>query len=181
MPNSIELRKLGDNYREILEDIFIESEFIDPVEEIIERIEDKAHEPKSQPFAVYTNSEIVSFFTIESSNPNIEFQQKNVGALWLESFFITGKFLGKGLAKDVVAEMIRSISGFYPEITSLNLTVNFRNEIAQNLYKKCGFKDTEMIYSGGPAGSQYIYTKELLVTDHEFLSPDMPACGSNAI
>jgi len=161
MATNLEIKKLDRTYKEILERIYVESEFIDPIDEIIEKIEDETKEPISQPFKVSDNHEIVSFFTIESSNPNIENQKESEGAYWLESFFITKKFLGKGYSKRVVIKLLQTINCFYPNLSSLNLTVNFQNEIAQNLYKKCGFMDTGKIYLQGPVGPQYIYKKQI--------------------
>lgn len=162
MTIDLKIIKIDDIDKETLEKIYVESEFIDPIDEILKRIEDVSKEPISQPFQVLRNNDIVSFFTIESSNPNIDGKEEpEKGSYWLESFFITRTYLGKGLAKAVVNQLLQRINSFYPDASSLYLTVNFRNEIAKKLYKKCGFEDTGEIYSAGPAGPQHIYKKRV--------------------
>lgn len=156
MKTDLELKKLEKINTTFLEKIYVESEFIDPVNEIIDRIKNNK-KVASLPFVVMEAEEVVSFFTVESTNPNVE---KNKGAndvYWLETFFITKRYLGKGYSESVVNEMLHDLHLHLPSISILKLTVNIRNEIAQYIYKKCGFKDTGEKYLGGPAGPQHIY------------------------
>ena len=156
MKHHLELKKLEKFGAAFLENIYVESEFIDPIIEIIDRIKDKK-ETTSQPFIMMDVGEIVSFFTIESANPNVEKNNATDGVYWLESFFITKSYLGKGYSESVVREMLQNLHLHIPTISLLKMTVNFRNEVAQYIYKKCGIKDTGEKYLGGPAGPQYIY------------------------
>lgn len=157
MIKTLLLKKLKNISISFLQKIYVKSEFIDPVDEIVFRINKTMNYSGSTPFLVLEMVEIVSFFTIESSNPNVTGRLNESGIYWLESFFITEQFLGKGYSKSVVKKMLQCLPIHFPTIISLNLTVNTSNEIAQNIYKKCGFIDTHKKYLGGPAGPQHIY------------------------
>jgi len=160
MSTVLSVQELTGEFPDVLREYYIESEFIDPVDEIMEKL--KKTESVSQAFGVYRESDLVSFFIIDNSSPDLEFNRKLEGSYWLESFFITRKFTGKGFAKNVVLEIIQTMETLFPDMTSLNLTVNFRNHIAKKIYQNCGFTDTGKIYAGGPAGPQHIYSTKII-------------------
>jgi GNAT superfamily N-acetyltransferase len=162
MKSPIVIRRLGEDYKALLESIYTQSEFIDPLDDIIQRINDKNNAPVSHPFSAMLADEALCFFCIDSSNPHIGFKRGDKGAFWLESFFIPPPFLGKGYGSAVVREVIGTLPGFFPKATSLNLTVNFRNLAAQRVYKTSGFRDTGLVYHKGPAGPQHIYEKAVI-------------------
>lgn len=157
MNTSLTVNELIEDYQSVLKKYCIKSEFIDPVDDIIDKLKNSSY-LKSRPFAVYLKSDLISFYTIDSANINLGINRNNHGAYWLESFFITEKYRGKGLGKKVVCEIIKSMNKYFPEATTLNLTVNFRNHVAKNIYIECGMKDTGEIYDGGPVGPQHIFS-----------------------
>ncbi len=152
------IKELKSDFREFLGRIYIDSEYIDPLADIINKVSEKSSEPLSLPYGVFLNEEMVSFFTLDFSNPPVEFLAGDKGSCWLDSFFIAKEFQGKGLSKIILFQIICSLSKWQPAINRLNLTVNFKNHIAKTTYLNCGFADTGEIYSGGPAGPQHIYT-----------------------
>jgi len=158
MNSRLTVKQINGDCQEILRCFYIDSEFLDPIDEIIEKIAKNTKEPISSPFGVYRDDDIVSFFTLESSNPNVQMIDDFVGSYWLDSFFITKHYRGRGLAKTIFLEIINNVKVYFPHATSLNLTVNFRNKIAKKIYQDCGVLDTGMIYRGGPAGPQHIYS-----------------------
>jgi RimJ/RimL family protein N-acetyltransferase len=106
------------------------------------------------------DKQLVGFFVIDQHYPYRQELALNKAVL-LRSFFIDHRHQGKGygyqagvLLKDYVAQLNSSFE-------LLSLTVNCRNQAAQALYKKCGFNDSEVLYQGGPAGPQHIYSMKL--------------------
>ncbi len=150
------LKKLDAIDLTFLKGIYVESEFIDPLTEIYEKTQ-STEGNLSTAFVITEQNETVAFFTIESSNFNVTGKKIEKGIYWLESFFITKNYLGRGFSKTVVRKIIEELPEYFPNVCCLNLTVNLKNQIAQNVYKKCGFEDTMQKYHGGPAGSQAIY------------------------
>jgi RimJ/RimL family protein N-acetyltransferase len=151
------LKKLEAIDKSFLEEIYIESEFIDPIDEIYKKFYSKAEENLSTPFIITMQNETIAFFTIESTNFKVSGKNIEKGVYWLESFFMTKNYIGKGLSKTVVKKIVKELPNYFPSIDCLNLTVNLRNKVAQNVYKKSGFEDTLEKYYGGPAGPQFIY------------------------
>ncbi len=147
-----------DHYKKYLEEICFESEFIGSTTEISEKIE--FGKPESYPFAAIVNDGIVGFFTIELSNPTVNFKIEETSC-WLGSFHIAKKHHGKGYAKDILKILPDTLTKEFKFPKLLNLTVNLRNIAAKSLYLKCGFSDTGEIFEGGPAGPQLIFTKTI--------------------
>lgn len=150
------LERLKKIDEEFLRAIYVESEFIDPLEEILDRDAQQSNENRSTPFIVFEQKNVVSFFTVESSNQLVLGKHDETDDCWLESFFLTKEYLGKGYSKAVVTQIINDLPAHFPAISSLNLTVNFRNIVAHKVYKQCGFSEISDICHGGPAGPQYI-------------------------
>ena len=141
----------------MLEAIYVASEFIDPLNDIVARIQGRPEGPISRPFIVLRHGEPVSFFTIETASPHIDGSDGRAGVYWLESFFITRDFVGKGHGKAVVSLLLEMLPVFFPDASALKLTVNARNRIARKLYRRCGFVDTGEMTFQGPAGPQHVY------------------------
>lgn len=148
-------------FEEVLKTIYFDSEFIDPIEEITKRIRPSDSEPLSIPFGVYLASRAIAFFAIDFSNPPPDDQYSPTSPCWLESFMVAQDCQGKGYAKAILNRLPDLINQAFPHIRRLNLTVNFRNQVARALYRKCGFEDTGDVYWDGPAGPQHILTKAL--------------------
>lgn len=145
-------------FEDVLKSIYFDSEFIDPIEEIAKKIRPADSEPLSIPFGAYLATRVISFFTIDFSNPPLGDQYNPTFSCWLESFMVVQDCQGQGVAKAILKQLPYTISNAFPHIRRLNLTVNFRNQIARALYRKCGFEDTGAVYWDGPAGPQHILT-----------------------
>lgn len=152
------LQKAG--LRKILEDIYLESDFIGSIDEICDKV-NSDDPPVIYPIGAYKSGEITGFFTIELSNPGLSYKRFDRSSCWIGSFFVSENFLGKGFAKEILKELPVFIKKEYDFINCINLTVNMKNIIAKQLYLRCGFTDTEEIYSGGPFGPQHIFTRNL--------------------
>ncbi|MFA5904180.1 MAG: GNAT family N-acetyltransferase [Desulfobacula sp.] len=140
-----------------IEGVYTESEFLDPVEEIIKKT---LHRDLSLPCGIFLEKKAIGFFSIDFSNPSVDFQ-KDEPSFWLESFMISGDFQKKGYGKAALDKIAFFLKKKYPHLKCLNLTVNLRNIPARTLYLKCGFVDTKNIYREGPAGPQHIFMKKL--------------------
>ncbi len=162
------IRKLSMNPRggvesveEVLKKVYVESEFIDPLEDIVRKIPLKDEGAPCIPHGVYASGEAVGFFSIESENPLVGSRFNKKTSCWLESFFISSRCQGKGYAGEVLRRLPDLIEKDYPFRKEICLTVNFRNTIAKSLYLKHGFHDTGETCLEGPAGPQHIYRLSL--------------------
>ena len=149
------------SFEEVLKTIYFDSEFIDPIEEIAKKIRPPDSEPLSIPFGVYLATRAIAFFVIDFSNPPLDDQYSPAFSCWLESIMVVRDCQRRGYAKAILNRLPDLINKTFPHLRRLNLTVNFRNQTAQALYRKCGFEDTGKVYWDGPAGPQHILTKAL--------------------
>ncbi len=149
------------SFEEVLKTIYFDSEFIDPIEEIAKKIRPADSEPWSIPFGAYLATRAIAFFTIDFPNPPPDDQYNPTFSCWLESFMVAQDCQGHGYAKAILNQLPDLMNKTFPQIRRLNLTVNFRNQVARALYRKCGFEDTGEVYWNGPAGPQHILTKSL--------------------
>ncbi len=143
---------------DVLSQIYFDCEFIDPVQEIIEKIINTEAPPVSIPYGIFAGETPVGFFTVDLSNPPVPYDPQNPRCCWLDSFIIGLRFQRKGYAATLIARLPGLLAEDFPCMEKMNLTVNFRNKGARALYLKCGFKDTGEVYTGGPSGPQYIFT-----------------------
>jgi len=149
------------SFEAVLKRIYFASEFIDPIEDIAKKIRPAASAPWSIPFGAYLATRAIAFFTIDFPNPPPDDQYNPTFSCWLESFIVAPDCQGQGYAKAILNQLPDLTNKTFPQIRRLNLTVNFRNQTARALYRKCGFEDTGKVYWDGPAGPQHILTKAL--------------------
>lgn len=148
-------------FEAVLNRIYFNSEFIDPIEDISNKIRSSADNPLSIPFGAYLATRFVAFFTIDFSNPPLESQYNPSFSCWLDALMVAQDCQGQGVAKAILNQLPDLMKTSFPCIRQLNLTVNFRNQKARRLYRTCGFENTGEVYWGGPAGPQHILTKTL--------------------
>ncbi|WP_406609025.1 GNAT family N-acetyltransferase [Agarivorans sp. JK6] len=106
------------------------------------------------------DKQLVGFFVIDQHYPYHRNLPLNKAVL-LRSFFVDHRHQGKGYGYQAGLLLKDYVSRLHSGFEFLCLTVNCRNHAAQALYKKCGFKDSDVLYRGGPAGPQHIYTMKL--------------------
>ena len=146
------------SFEDVLKSIYFDSEFIDPIEVIANKVWSSDSKPLSIPFGAYLETRVIAFFTIDFSNAPLDEQYSPMFSCWLEAFMVAQDFQGQGYAKAILNRLPDLINKTFPYIRQLNLTVNFRNHRARALYGKCGFEDTGKVYWDGPAGPQHILT-----------------------
>jgi len=148
-------------FEEVLKRVHCDSEFIDPIEDISNKIRSSTDNPLSIPFGAYLTTRAIAFFTIDFSNPPLDSQYDPSFSCWLDEFMVAQDCQGQGVAKAILNQLPDLMNKTFPNIRQLNLTVNFRNQRAKGLDRKCGFEDTGEVYWDGPAGPQHILTKTL--------------------
>lgn len=100
-------------------------------------------------------SKIIGFFRLDIACPSsYKFCPDN--ALVLRKLAIDINHQGRGLGTQAAKTVLPYVSGKYPWITSLYLTVNTKNVNAKACYLKADYKDTGEQYLGGEFGPQDI-------------------------
>ncbi|GEK57238.1 N-acetyltransferase [Marinococcus halophilus] len=115
--------------------------------------------PAETGILIVHNTYPVGFFQLETENrfPNYS---ANSRAGLLKKFSIRVEEQGKGYAGDALCSLPAFAGKWFPELNEIVLGVNIRNESAQYVYVKAGFKDTGRRLMG-PMGVQYIYSLPL--------------------
>lgn len=112
--------------------------------------------PLETQWAIYSNDIAVGFFLLDQDYGNT-MKDAPAGAVGLRAYFIDQRYQGLGLAQlslSLITEEFHSWLNIAP--CELYLTVNCKNEIAYQIYRKVGFEDTGERYLGGAAGPQHI-------------------------
>lgn len=151
------------SFEDVLKSIYFDSEFIDPIEVIANKVWSSDSKPLSIPFGAYLTTRAIAFFTIDFSNPPLDSQYDPSFSCWLDEFMVAQDCQGQGVAKAILSQLPDLLNKTFPHIRQLNLTVNFRNHRARALYGKCGFEDTGEVYWDGTAGPQHILTSALKI------------------
>lgn len=157
----VTLSRLDEGFDHFLREIYVESVYLDPIEDIIRNVVAADAEPRHLPYGAFWGQEKVGFFTLAFSSPQVAYRPNDPASCWLDSFFVAAAFQGRGLAKRILSALKENLKRWHPFVSHLHLTVNQNNRIAQSLYGNCGFTDTGEMHTGGPAGPQHIYTLSL--------------------
>jgi len=86
------------------------------------------------------NDQLVTFFVLHK-NEGVKPYSNNSNAILLRAFSTDYRYQGKGYAKKSLLLLPSFITKHFRDINEIVLAVNVKNEVAQNLYKKCGFID----------------------------------------
>lgn len=85
-------------------------------------------------------NELTTFFALHK-NEGIKPYSDNENAILLRSLSTDTYCQGKGYAKQALMILPNFIKENFKDINEIVLTVNVKNKVAQELYKKIGFKD----------------------------------------
>ncbi|SDN87965.1 GNAT family N-acetyltransferase [Bacillus sp. OK048] len=83
---------------------------------------------------------LLTFFVLHK-NEGVKPYSNNNNAILLRAFSTDLRYQGKGYAKKAMMLLPEFVKQSFSEINEIVLAVNLKNEIAQGLYKKCGFVD----------------------------------------
>lgn len=100
------------------------------------------------------NGNLVTYFNLHK-NEGVNPYSNNPNAILLRAFSTDTRHLGKGYAKKALKILPNFVREHFTDINEIVLAVNVQNEVAQNLYKKCGYVD-EGARTMGPKGELII-------------------------
>ena len=83
---------------------------------------------------------LVTYFNLHR-NDGVKPFSNNPNAILLRAFSTDFRYLGRGYAKEALKLLPAFVKQHFHDIDEIVLGVNFKNEAAQNLYKKCGYID----------------------------------------
>lgn len=106
------------------------------------------------PVVIVAKHRAVGFFVVHKSE-QVNVYSENKSAMLLTSYSINYSEQGKGFAKASLVLLPTFIQEQFPQCNEIVLAVNFRNEVAQQLYRDCGFVDTGKRI-GGKIGQQLV-------------------------
>ncbi|MDN4491964.1 GNAT family N-acetyltransferase [Ureibacillus aquaedulcis] len=83
---------------------------------------------------------LVTYFNLHK-NEGVEPYSGNPNAILLRAFSTDFRYLGNGYAKQALKLLPAFVRKHFNNINEIVLAVNIQNEVAQNVYKKCGYVD----------------------------------------
>lgn len=83
------------------------------------------------------------------------------GAVALRSLMIDAKRQGEGIGRRALDAIHAWVAGRHPDRERILLTVNVRNEVAVQVYRRAGYRDDGELYHGGLAGPQHVLWRPL--------------------
>ena len=92
------------------------------------------------PILVMENEQLVTFFVLHK-NEGVKPYSNNNKAILIRAFSTDFHHQGKGYATMALQQLPDFVKAHFNEINELVLAVNSKNDVAQNLYKKCGYID----------------------------------------
>lgn len=115
------------------------------------------------PFLIELAEQPVGFFALRFDLARArDYVPAGEKAVVLLNFFIAREGQGRGYASEALSQLPSCVRARYPQIQSIYLTVNVRNEAAQRTYLRAGYQDTGRLYLGGLAGPQKVYLFSLV-------------------
>ena len=105
------------------------------------------------------NEEPVGFFLLHATQ-RVKDYTDQAQAMLLTALSVDEKQQGKGYAKQAMLLLKEFVKKEFPGCREIVLAVNHRNTVAQALYQKVGFHDTDR-RKIGPIGEQWIMALEL--------------------
>ncbi|WP_042221263.1 GNAT family N-acetyltransferase [Oceanobacillus manasiensis] len=109
------------------------------------------------PVLILTGTSPAGFFVLHEKE-GVQPYSKNPKAILLRAYSVQSAYQGEGIAKKSIQLLPSFIAESFPQIEEVILAVNHTNEVAQQLYKKAGFRDTGRRIDGR-SGEQYIFSK----------------------
>jgi RimJ/RimL family protein N-acetyltransferase len=86
------------------------------------------------------NDKLVTFFVLHRNN-GVKPYSENDKSILIRSFSTDYRHQGNGYAKKALMLLPDFVKKHFSDINEIVLAVNIKNEVAQGLYKKCGYVD----------------------------------------
>lgn len=124
---------------------------------ILERKDDL--DPDKFPITIVFNNFPVGYFVLDFGKDKLSFTHNEFSIL-IRSVSLNPLYQGKKIAKEAFNKISEFVKENFPKYNELVLTVNFKNEIAHQLYLKTGFID-EGKTAENRNGPQHVLTKKI--------------------
>lgn len=119
-------------------------------------------DPALDLYAVSHDSAVVGMFKLDrgyASAARHDFCQP--GDLGLRGVLVDAAHQGKGIGRQMLAQLPGLVRAGYPGVRRLVLTVNCENPVARAAYLAAGWRDEGRLYLGGDAGPQHVLALDL--------------------
>lgn len=137
----MELHKYNETYKVATENYTLTEDQLYFTDTPKEAIALAAEDPDRHPILAIKDGLLVTFFVLHK-NEGVKPYSDNEQAILVRTFSTCSYHLGKGFGTEALLALPQYLKTNYPGINEIVLAVNYRNEAAQGLYKKCGFIDT---------------------------------------
>ncbi len=158
MTNTVTLAPLTPDLTDALRDVRVtegQIEFSGQPYDVIDH-----PEPAVDVHVIKLAMQVVGMFRIDRGyHRSYPFAQADTAGL--RTFIIDQKMQGRGIATACCQQLHDYLSGQYPQVTAIYLTVNLRNPFAKKAYLAGGFADTGDQWPHGDAGPQNILKLDL--------------------
>ena len=111
------------------------------------------------PVLILAENKLAGFFVLDAGKAVKEYT-KSSGALLIRSYSIHPDYQGKGVGKKSLKLLLSFINQHFPTKNEVVLGVNYKNTVAQQLYKRSGFIDTGG-HIFGSQGKQFVYEMDI--------------------
>jgi len=136
----MELCFYDEKYQELIMQYQITEEQLRFTGSPLESIELVNEDPDRYAILVIEEGKLVTFFNLHIAE-GVKPYSSNPNAILLRTFSTDIRFLGRGYAKQSLNLLPAFVRQHFTDINEIVLGVNVQNEIAQSLYKKCGYVD----------------------------------------
>ncbi len=111
------------------------------------------------PVVILYRGEPAGFFVLHGWE-GVKVYSDNKAAILIRGYSVNNDYQGKGIAKESLLILDSFVRNHFPDKNEIILAVNYRNTIAQHVYKKGGFRD-KGIRVMGRKGELFIFHKDL--------------------
>ncbi|MGP7817655.1 GNAT family N-acetyltransferase [Niallia sp. 01092] len=111
------------------------------------------------PVVVNCQEQVIGFFVLEKLQHQSIFGVYD-HAILFRTFSIDANYRGNGLSKKIMNELISFVKENFPDIDTIVLSVNHKNEKAIRLYERMNYVDTGRTYTG-EKGKQLVFEKNI--------------------
>ncbi|MBB4826004.1 RimJ/RimL family protein N-acetyltransferase [Sporosarcina luteola] len=129
-----------DHYREKIDSYYLSDEQLHYTETPSKAVERSRLDLDRHPVLAIKDNDLITFFVLHE-NEGVKPYSENRKAILLRAFSTDFRYQGKGYAKQSLLLLPQFIRTQFPHINEIVLAVNVKNTAAQELYKKCGYKD----------------------------------------
>lgn len=119
-------------------------------------------DPALDLYAVRQDGAVVAMFKIDRAYAEAARHDFCLpGDLGLRGVLVDGAQQGRGIGRQILAQLPGLVRNRYPQARRLVLTVNCENPVARGAYLAAGWQQDSRLYLAGDAGPQHIMTLPL--------------------